>query len=282
MALQSSERLVYVRPDGVQYLLHAPPSRAVLSEEGFGMPALKYNTDRYPFQSGDSVRSVVLEPRALQITVTQNYCSRADYWSGRASLLDAIRPNRIGNFNNPGKLLYYRSGGSKRQLDVIPDSGPGFAPPQGGWRAWSFTEVLRFVAHDPVWYDPVQHTLDINVAGALPVSSDMFYNGTWAEQPSLYLVGPITNPVITNTWTDTKLALNYTFAAGETANFSLHGQRYIIKNDGTNLVPFLTPDSDFTTFTLEPEDNTIELNGSGAVAGTTALHMYWYDRYIGI
>lgn len=298
------ERLVYVRPDGVKYLLHAPPVRMVLQEEGFGTPPIDYVSDRAPFQHGNTVRSFSLGPRPIQLVTMQNFCSRADYWTGRQQFLDAIRPNRVTNFDNPGKLLYYLSGGSKRQLDVLLDSGPGFAPAQDGWRAWSFTEVVRFTAHDPAWYDPTMNTVVFNSGDTssdqltfpitFPIEFSTFggsvsiaYVGTWIEYPTITLTGPIVAPVITNQSTGDSIALDYTIDAGETVTIVLRGIKSITNNSGDNLLYTLTSDSDLTTFALYPDPqaadgiNTISVGGSGTDGNSTVTIQY-YTRYFGI
>lgn len=298
--LKSTERLVYIRPDGMRYPLHAPPNRAVLAEEGFGTPPMEYTTDRAPFQHGDSVRSVALNPRAVQLTIIQNFCSRREYRDGRVSLLDALRPNRPTDFDTPGSLLAYLANSTKRQLDVLLDSGPGFAPPQGGWREWSFTEVLRFVAHDPLWYDPLEHLavfssgLFVSPPLVLPtplagfgVPGNLAYGGTWREQPTIVLTGPIVNPVISNLTTGDVLELTATIPAGNYVTFILRGVKSIVRNDGLNLLNSLSADSDLTTFGLEPDPtapngvNQLQVSGSGTTVATgTVIH--WYNRYFGI
>ncbi len=301
------ERLVYVKPDGVKYLLHAPPLRAVLQEEGFGTPPLDYVTDRAPFQHGDSVRSFTLGPRPVQLVVMQNFCSRADYWAGRAAFLDAVRPNRITNFNTPGKLLYYLSGGSKRQLDVFLDSGPGFSPDQDGWRAWSFTEAVRFTAHDPAWYDPTQRSVVFAAAGSsndqltfpatFPIQFSTFggtvditygsFGGTWVDYPTITITGPITGPTITNQTTGDVLGFNFILVAGESVSIVLRGQKTVTKNDGTNLLNTLSSDSDLTTFGIYPDPqapngiNEISASGSGLTAASS-IRIDYYTRYFGI
>lgn len=298
----SGERLVYIRPDGVKYRLHAPPNKVIMSEEGFGTPPLEYVVDRAPFQHGDTVRSFHLNPRPVQLVVMHNFCSRAEYWDGRASLLDAIRPNRVTDFQTQGKLLYYMANGQKRQLDVLLDSGPGFAPPQGGWREWSFTEVLRFTAHDPAWYDPALQTTLFTlsttlglifpatfpvifsaVGGTVPVT----YLGTWSEHPTFVVTGPVTGLRIHNLSTDKLLEFEYVLPAGYTATIVLRGTKSITRSDGANLLNYLSDDSDLSTFSLEPDPvapggvNSIYVTGSGT-SGATAVTMTWYNRYIGI
>lgn len=300
-AFKLNEQLIYIRPDNVRYILHGPPSRVVMSEEGFGMPPLEYVTDRAPFQHGDTVRDFFVGVRPVQLVILQNFASRSAYWTGRNALIDAIRPNRITSFSTPGHLLYLLANGERRQLDVFPDSGPGFAPKQDGWRAWSFTEVLRFTAHDPAWYNPTLQTSSVVqsvgelvfpitfpiIFGGLGTTVALTYLGTWLEYPTVIITGPVTGPAITNLTTGKSLALTATIPAGMTATFVLRNQKTVTRSDGLNLLPFLTSDSDLTEFALQPDPvasggvNNLQISGSGSSAATS-VEVRYYHRYIGI
>lgn len=295
-----NERLVYVRPDGVKYRLHAPPSSVVMQEEGFGTPPLNYIVDSAPFQNGDNVRAFTLGPRPVQLVVMQNFCTRAAYWNGRASLLDTIRPNRITDYASPGKLLYYLGNGTKRQLDVFLDEGPGFQPDQDGWRKLSFTEVLRFTAHNPTWYDPSQNTATFVqsseltlpftlpfILGGLSFTTTVQYDGTWESFPTIVFTGPLTGATIINNDTGDKISLAYTIPDGYYVTVVLNGEKTVTRSDGLNLLPYLTSDSDLTAFSLVPDPiaplgaNSITVNGTGAT-GASSIALYWYNRYFGI
>lgn len=299
-----NEQLMYIRPDGVKYRLHAPPSRSVMQEEGFGTPPIDYIVDRAPFQHGDTVRSFTLGPRPVQLVITQNFCSRTEYWAGRAAFLDTIRPNRAVDFNAPGKLLYYLPNNVKRQLDVLLDSGPGFTPDQAGWRKWSFTEAIRFTAHNPVWYDPAARaTVFASEASTsdelvfpitFPIefatfggSTSVAYEGTWIEYPTLVLTGPIVGPVITNQTTGHSITLDYSIASGETVTIVLYGRKTITNQLGANLLNTISADSDLTEFSLAPDPiapggvNVISVGGSGT-SGLSTVAITYYNRYFGI
>ncbi len=296
------EKLYYIRPDGVKYLLHAPPGRVLMSEEGLGTPPMEYVSDQAPFQHGDTVRSFTLGVRPIQLVILQNFTSRAAYRQGRASLLDTIRPNRITNFNTQGLLRYHLADGSKREIPVVLESGPGFAPPEGGWRGWSFTEVLRFAAHDPVWRDPAINTISfvetdedllfpatfpIKFGGFGGVIAGLAYPGTWEEYPSFTITGPITAPSIENVTTGDKITLSYILPAGYTITITLRGQKSIVLSDGTNLLNKLTPDSDLVSFSLQPDPiaplgvNELRVTGTGT-SPATSVTMSWYNRYFGV
>ncbi len=169
----------YISPDGKTYELHTASKhgRWVMQSQGWGMPEIEYITQRGTFQHGETVKDFFLRPRVIQLLVNQSFCDRDGQWDGRAALLDAIRPNRqlTANGVTPGTLRRVLSDGSKRDLKVFIEQGPSFDPDSQGYREHSFKEVLRFIAHDPVIYDPtlvsyvedfslVDHTLEIQTS----------------------------------------------------------------------------------------------------------------------
>jgi hypothetical protein len=278
--LRWGERLVYITAAGVPYVLHAPPNRVVTAEEGFGTPPMEYVVDRAPFQHGDTVRDFHLAPRPIQLVVLHNFRSRTEYWAGRAVLLSTVQPDAL---LRPGSLLKYQAGGSKRQLDVYLESGPGFVPPQGGWREWSFSEAMRFIAHDPVWYDPRRQETVFDATGTTAFERDVVYGGTWPEQPSFVVTGPVDGLELHNHTNGALLSLPaYSLAAGRSLTVQLRGDKSIRLDDNTNLMPYLSVTSDLTGWQLAPGvTNTIHVHGT-STTGATSVLMHWYNRYFGI
>ena len=155
----------YITPDGIEYPLTAPNSRVVFSWEGEGMPPIDYITQRGPFQHGETVLNFFLRPRILQAIIRHSYCSRSAYWDGRADLLDVLRPNRQtpGNIT-PGRLRKRLANGDIRDLDVFILEGPGFAArPGSSWDEWSYSETIRFIAYNPVWFHPTEQTQTLTI-----------------------------------------------------------------------------------------------------------------------
>lgn len=306
---------VYLTPDGLEYFLSSPDVRWSFGLTGSGMPPIEYVSQRGPYQHGETLLDYFLRPRTIQMIVRHNQSSRNSYWHQRLQLLDVLRPNRqlIGALA-PGRLRKIFPDGRKLDLDVVIEQGPTFNPDQvGQWDAWSFQEVIRFKAHNPIFYNPTRHDTDLvntetgvslifplndptldakntfdGIAGIVfdeasgnNTETTIDYEGTWEEYPTIILTGPITNPVITNTTTGDKLALTYVLQAGAVITINLsYGQKTITLDDGTNLIGFLTTDSDLATFRLIPGENVITVIGSGITSGTT-LQLQYYDRYIG-
>ena len=62
-SLSNQDRITYITPDGVEYMLSPPVW--VLQEDGFGMPPIEYVTQRGPLQHGETVKNLFLRPRTI-------------------------------------------------------------------------------------------------------------------------------------------------------------------------------------------------------------------------
>ena len=301
--------LSYITPDGRTYPFHTPHpiGRWVISYSGFGTPPIEYVTERGPFQHGETVRDYFLRPRVIQLLIRQGFCDRVAWWGGRADLLNEIRPNRQATPTGvqPGELQLVETDGTIRSLHVWIQDGPRFeARESGQWDEWAFQEVLRFIAYDPIAFDPTQVTAAFAVAlaanlvfpitfpiqfgtGILDETLDVAYPGTWLSFPIITIVGPIERPRIDNVTTGEKIELAANIAAGRKITIDLtEGNKTGVDDLGNNLLGQVTPDSDLGTFHLAPDPeaplgvNTLRLRGTNP-AGTTAVSLAYFERYFG-
>lgn len=301
--------LSYITPDGRTYPFHTPHpiGRWVISYSGFGTPPIEYVTERGPFQHGETVRDYFLRPRVIQLLIRQGFCDRVAWWGGRADLLNEIRPNRQATPTGvqPGELQLVETDGTIRSLHVWIQDGPRFeARESGQWDEWAFQEVLRFIAYDPIAFDPTQVTaafvvaLDPNLVfpitfpiqfgtGVLDEALDVTYPGTWLSFPVITIVGPIENPRIDNVTTGEKIELTANIAAGRTITIDLtEGNKTVVDDLGNNLLGQVTPDSDLGTWHLAPDPeaplgvNTLRLRGTNPT-GSTAVSLAYFERYFG-
>lgn len=85
-----------ITPDGMTYDLHTASrnGRWVMSSQGWGMPGVDWITQQSPYQHGATVMDYRLQPRMIQLLVSQSFCNRDDFWTGREALINALRPNR--------------------------------------------------------------------------------------------------------------------------------------------------------------------------------------------
>ncbi len=308
--------ITYISPDGRIYPLHTPHDfgRWVISFAGFGTPPIRYVTQRGPFQHGETVQSFFLQPRLIQLLIRQSFLSRSGWWDGRADLLNEIRPNRQATATAavPGTLRVVETDGTIRDLSVFIQEGPRFEARVGTrWDEHSFQEALRFVAHNPVAFDPAQVTVNFGITlatelvfqitldtavatddiifsdGVIDDTQGVTYVGTWEEFPVITVVGPIEDFRIDNLTTGEKIEFGTNIAAGRTITIDLRYGFKTVRDDlGNNLIGIVTSDSDLARFHLAPDPeaplgvNSIRVQGKNGT-GVTSVTLSYFDRYFG-
>lgn len=299
----------YITPDGEIYHFDSH-DKFLLSETGFGMPPVKYITRRSPTQHGETVIDYRINPRVIQLVHRQNDCSRMDYWKSRATLLDMIRPSRnTSSTFETGTLRRILPDGTKRDIYVTIEQGPEFAARDPSrWDEWSFTETIRFIAHDPFFYDPDEksETLVLSTDSGLvfPFTLPLLIDddkinalltcttvGTEDVFPTITLVGPMSGIEITNESLDNlKIDLSYNISIDETVTVYLNpGNKRVVSDWVGDITGTAYYSSDLNSFRIAPDPvvtggaNSIRFFGAGiSSAGSTAISMSWYDKYIGI
>ncbi len=299
----------YISPDGEVYRFSNAQDQFLISGiGGMGMPELEYRTQRGPFQHGSTPLGVILEPRLIQLLHRGQGRDRTQYWDKRSELLDAIRPNRqvVGQFN-PGTLRKILPDRSKRDICVFINDGPSFqGSQQGRWDEWAYQEALQFIAHDPTVFDPDMNSQNLTLdsfaqdiefpftfpvtflSNSLAVSDNITYTGTWLSYPTIFLTGPMRNPIFRNNTTGEKIEFNLTLAANRVVTVSLqYGNKTVEDDLGNNLIGTITTDSDLASFHLEPAPGApLGVNGFGVsaseITSASKMSLQWFTRYIGI
>lgn len=291
---------------------------------GWGMPGIDYITQQGPYQHGQTVLDYRLQPRTIQLTHRKLGSCRQDYWDNRYTLVDRLRPNfQLANTFEPGRLRKILPDGSVRDVKVLIEQGPAFAPrSRDSWDEYAFTETLRFIAHNPIIFDPAVNTASWTLSeldnlifyeavtwpnravfdgpiagsngvwfydGSLGETITVTYTGNWLSYPTIIAVGPISSLQVFNNTTNEKVELDYNISAGETVTINLeYGQKTVVNQLGTNLIGTVTTDSDLATFHIAPNPeaplgvNSLTVYGNGAFIGQTEVRLEWYTNYIGI
>lgn len=302
--------ILYITPDNREYQLITPhtPGRHVLSFQGLGTPPIEYVTQRGPFQDGETVKDFFLRPRTVQILERQNFCDRDAWWNGRSELLNELRPNRqtTPDGTTPGRLRFFRTDGTARDLRVFISTGPVFEPRVSNeWDEWSIEELLRFIAHDPIFFSTTQTTSAFVIAldddlvfpitfpiqfgdGLVDDTLNITYTGTWETFPIITIVGPIQTPRIDNNTTGEKLEFTIDIAPGQTVTIDLtEGVKTVVDQTGANLIGALTTDSDIGSFHIAPDPeaanglNVIRFRGSNP-SGSTSVSLLFFTRFFGM
>jgi hypothetical protein len=281
----------YISPDGVIFDLNDWEETFILSGLGYGMPPIEFKTSRGPYQNGETPVDFVLRPRQIDFIVRISNCSREEYMARREKILDILRPSRqySGHFD-PGVLRKVLEDGTIRDLNVFAGAGPDFTSNNKDWDEWGSVTSIRFVAFDPVFFDPTRKQTNISPVAAV-VNDDgiINYTGSWIEYPVIEIIGPIESPTITNQETGEFIEMTYDVPLNDTVTLDLtYGNKYVTDQHGANLIGTITSDSDLATFHLAPTPeapggvNTIHVDGTGATPGTTRIAIKYYLRYIGI
>jgi len=277
----------YITPAGVIYPLEVfsrRRTRAVISIEGTGMPEMDLITSRGPVQHGVSLEDWYLKERTIQVIMRHQYRCKQEYWEGRTGLLVALTPGET-----LGTLRATLPDGSRRDIDVVVAQGPVFEPSKG-WDEWGFSTVVRFLAPDPLFYDPtaLSHTWTPPIAnGTFPMvfpvafvglyeTTLLVYSGSWPTQPTITIIGPVQSPIISTD--DYEIYLDCYIAAGETVVLDLNAKTVTSSLAG-NILGSVR--GDFSTFQLRIGANNVVVYGSN-VGVTTSITMAWYNRYIGL
>jgi hypothetical protein len=296
--------------------------RFIVSDEGYGLPPIEYKTQRGPRQHGNTMVDYRLERRVIQIIARQDTCSRFDYWDARDHWIDIFRPNRhVFNRKTPGILKKFLPTGKKRFIKAVIEEGPIFGPKdQEVWDEWGFTETLRFICNDPIFYDPepkcytwslathdhlvfpfyfIARTSDRDPEAGLIFASSVIYSeeivtydGNWETFPDFVIDGPLNGPEIIHEELSLSIKLNYNIAVGETVTIGLTpGNKTVWSSVNGNIIGTVAQPKDLTSFRILPNPeltggiNTIYAVGTDAIlssAVSSAISMIYLDRYVGI
>jgi hypothetical protein len=298
---RAPERYIWFSPDGTEYPLDIPGLRFVTSAEGEGMPPINYNTQRGPFQHGVTLTDYFLQPRTVQLAIRHNFTNRDAYHAGRQGLVGILSPGLqlLTGGIQTGTLRKQLTDGSLRDLNALILQGPNFNPRGTQWDEFAYTEVLRFQAFDPIWYDPTVNTRAFAAQGTVltyPITYpivfstiDSFvilnYTGTWKAYPTFTITGPTIGVLLQNDTTGDHIAVTYPLPAGRTMSISLQpGAKQILLDDGTSLLGYVTDDSDLSAWHLTPQNDGVnELRAyATGVSSASRVSMTWLDAYLGV
>lgn len=266
--------------------------------DGIGAAPVRRMTEQGPFQHGVTDKGFRLEPRMVRLALVIPGEDVVDWWQRRDQILRLFPPDKTGILRvtyDPGD----GSGEVQRQVDCQFAGELGLASVDK--RGYHHLATVTLRAADPVWYDPAAHAITFgNVGGGtawdipweipwtlgtstLDTSYAIDYLGTWESFPTIRIVGPVANPVITNETTGEKLDFTgTTIGSGDWYEIDLrYGHKTVVDESGANQISKLTTDSDLATWSLHPGTNSIHAAG-GSIDANTRIEISYQHRYLGI
>lgn len=291
--------------NGVTYSLSGGSLVYRVDTTGIGLPPMRRKRQRGPFQLGVTNRGFAMDERMILITAFFQATGLEDADSRRDQLAEIFKPLD----ETPLSLKFTRDDGSIRQIDGYADGIIDFPDtPDRDRIGRSQRLVIPFLSMDadPVFYDPSQHRVvftNLSAAGfqipflvpfvqssgtAINATQSVEYGGNWREYPVIEVTGPAEDITITNLTTGEVLdfpTLVLTTGQSMTIDLSFDAKT-VERNDGTNLLPYLSEDSDLAYWHLAttPESadgtNDIQVSIGADVTGDTRVEITYYDRYL--
>ena len=273
-----------------------------LSDEGHGMAPSQRKYVAGPNQDGVTDVGFQLQPRIIAVQIGAFADDPTEHYAFRDQLLRIFVPQEAS-------MLYRRTlpDGAVRQLDCHFAGELTFG--SGKHRGDAMIDVVALKASDPTWWEPTLRTFSAGPSGGselvfpidFPISFSssiinegiaIGYTGSWKAYPTIKLVGPMANPIITNNEISQSIQLLTTIASGVEVTIELTpGSKQIYDDQvpSNNLIGTLSTDSDLSTFHLAaPLDgtaqriNNFQLSAGSMTPGVSTITIEYYNRYVGI
>jgi hypothetical protein len=268
------------------YVLH--------SIDGTGGAPVTAQTQRAPYQDGQTLVDTLLEPRPIPIVLGIRSDNEHEIYQRRRELLRVFNPK-----NGEGILRFQHPGGSY-DIPAVAEMPPTFPDGWGNRVPGLQVASIELLCPDPLWRDTVATVGSMILwAGGLefgtlefPVefgtSGSQYTAANTGDVPTpvqITIAGPCVNPIIDNLTTGKTLAIVQSVLSGESIEIdTAFGQKRVEHIDGsgtrTNVMHWLTDASEL--WDLAVGDNALEYSETSGAGGAGAVTVSWYNKYTGV
>jgi phage-related protein len=284
--LPTGRLFTWIEPNGTAHVFDPtadPTFRVIQGAKGYGTPPTQWIEDRIPEHDGPMVREVLYDAREIEVPLL---VQSSDY----PTLLQKTRALRqwTNVKNGDGTLQIADPDGSVRQFTCRLKQGlegqEGQDTSGSTWRKM----VLVFRTTGPTPYASWPTSLNFTyvqaaasatwfpifplVLGGVGIFAQptIVNPGDVDAEPIFTIVGPATNPTLTNSTTGAKIALTTALLAGQSITIDTRFRiKAIMRNDGTALFSALSNDS--SLWTLVPGVNVLSIVSSGTTTASQVL-----------
>ena len=248
---------------------------------GLAVPGITRFLEQSPTQHGALDRGFLLQPRVMAFKLLVRATTPTEFYARRKTVIDVLRPSVT---NVPGQLRVTLPDATVWKINVFLTDPPVFT------RKDSLCEEVEFAltAPDPVWTQNVSVAYLTFAQADIGTSKILTYTGGWITFPYPFSIkGSLTHPIINNLTSGKKIDLNYVVPSNTTVLIDLRYGYKTIKQGSTNLLQYLSSDSDLEDFYWLPDPdatggaNTIQVLGSATSANTT-VKLGWTPTRIGL
>jgi len=314
-------KFIYMSPDGTETTFDRDASggyKLLKRYSGLAEIPVSFQTDKSPYQHGETLLDTLMNPRDVSFDIITlvtpgsggagscvlgeailgSMILGAPYQSNLEVLQQKIAAlsRALSPLDGDGILYYEREDGTRYGLNCSPDNSPKLDAVARSDIHHNAT--LDFRAHDPFWYSVVPHidTFATDAAdffpftipwsiGSTPPRKTLVNSGNVDAPVTITILGPITDPVLTNETTSKILTLDIEMAEGDRFDITTGPNNItaiytpISTGIAENGFPYITVTSTF--WVLRKGSNSILFSCSTSTAGSGAS-VSWSDQYAGV
>lgn len=282
------ERITFINSNGDSVSLGRAAPFFLKELEGTGGVTADIQTQKAPYQDGETYIDTLLEPRAISITTVIMTKTHQELAERRRQLARVFNP-KLG----PGVLLY-ETGTTIKEIEAVVDLAPVF-PSGKENRGIAFqTALIDLVCPSPFWTDDYTESKEI-VTWLGGISFPLVLPTTFAMKgpPIINIVnkgdvetpvriefqGPATNPKIIKRDTGEYIQVNRELVYGDTLVVTTDFGAKRVEINGENVFNWIDLGSSF--WQLDVGDNVIEYSSDDPVE-PAAVSISYRNRYVGV
>jgi hypothetical protein len=287
----------YINPNGDKLELDDwPKSRGYLLQnwEGFGEIPTYIQTQKAPFQDGETLIDQLLEPRNMTVDLVMFGETKQGIYDKRRKLQKLFNP-KLGT----GVLQWEQEDGTTYEIEVVPDGSPQFP---GGNAKSNFhqTALIYFKAPNPFWktdytsggilsFFVPEFGFPLELSNEYELETDgtnrtILTNDGDVETPVfIEFFGPASNPKIINETTGEYIEVTQELLEGEKLLINTaFGKKSVIFDNGNEQVnAFGQIDLHSTFWQMQVGDNSIVYTADHGI-DTASMNISFKERFIGV
>lgn len=281
------EKVIFINSKGQSVELGNDGPFILTKIEGTGAVNVNIQSQKSPFQDGETYLGNTLEPRSIPIQIMVLGEHVEDMAGKRSRLLQIFNP-KLGQ----GTLIY-EFGNIKREIKAISELAPVF-PHAGDFSDTMQPGLVQLYCPNPFWFDEFETSDEIvtwiggmtfplrlptRFAMKGPKKINIINNGDVETPVRIEFKGPATNPKIINHTTGEYIKVNRTLTSEDLLIITTEFGNKRVEINGQNVFNWIDLNSVF--WQLEIGDNIVEYSSDDEVE-SASVKIAYRNRFLGV